>query len=111
MSLAIRAFFEPMKTLAFGSISGTYAAVGSGLLHPARVLIFQNQTNATVTFSLDGINDHFPLLSNGYFVLDVSANKDASSYGLYFATGTVIYVKGTPGSGSVTVSAVYGDQL
>ncbi len=111
MSLAVRAFFEPMRSLAFGSISGSYAAIGAGFSHPARVIIFQNQTNATVTFSLDGVNDHFPLLANGYFVLDVSANKDASSFGLYFATGTVVYVKGSPGSGSVTVSVVYGDQL
>jgi len=110
MSLAVRCLAEPLRSLAFGSISGTYAAIGTALAHPAHMILFQNQTNATVTISMDGINDHFTLLANGYFVLDISGNKAASSYGFYISKGTIFYVKGTVGSGNVQVSVFYGDE-
>ena len=108
MSLAIRCLAEPRRTLAFGSISGSYAAVGSPFVHPARIVLFQNQTDSTIVFSLDGVNDHFSLLTNTSFVLDVSSNKDANGNGFYIAANTTIYVSGSPGTGQVEVGVFYG---
>ncbi len=111
MSLAVKCLAEPVRTVAFGGISGTYAAIGTPFAHPARAILFQNLTNAVLMFSLNGVDDHFPIQAMGYFVLDVSSNRDASSDQLYVATGTVVWVKqvGVAGSGSVYVSVFYGE--
>ena len=100
---------EPLRSLAFGSISATYAGVGTSFDHPTRILLIQNLTDVTLLFSLNGVDDHFPLLSNSVMLLDVTANKTREE-GLYFAEGSRVYVKesGTPASGSVYVTTFYG---
>lgn len=102
-----RLAFEPERTLAFGSISGTYAKVGSPLANPARVVVLQNTTDANVTFSFDGTNDTITLPTKTSVTLDVCANRTPqNSY--FIASGTQIWVKGTVGSGAVFVSVFYG---
>lgn len=96
---------ESLKSLAFGSISGTYALVGI-ISNPSQVYFVQNLTNALVTFSQDGVTDHFVLPSNGFLLIDVGSNK-----GLYetlsFQQNTSLYVKGTVASGSVYLTSFY----
>lgn len=106
---AIRLQFEPVRSLAYTSVSGTYAAIGTGLVNPARQVWVQNLTDVTLMFSLDGINDHFPLPANGFFLDDITANKTTME-GFYIAEGTIFYVKeiGTPSTGTVYVSVMYG---
>lgn len=107
--LAIRIAFEPMRSLAAGSITGSYVAIGTATANPARQFIIQNLTDAALVFSFDGTNDHIPLPANGLFVDDITANK-TMDHGFFLATGTKIYVKriGTPTTGSVYVSISYG---
>ena len=107
----IRLGVDPVRELAFGSISSSYMGVGSAFDKPIRLIVFQNFTDAGLMFSFDGINDHLPLPSNGYVVLDVTANKTRGE-GYYIAEGTRIYVKeiGTPSSNSVYVTAFYGEE-
>lgn len=109
MSLAIRMRPEPQRTLAFGSIVAGYAGVGTAISNPARIIIVQNLTDATLQFSFDGIDDHFPLVSNGHLVLDISSNKTIDT-GFFLAEGDRLYVKrlGTPTSGSVYFTVLYG---
>ena len=111
MSLAIRLMPETLKELAFGSIGAGYAGVGTAFDKPIRILFIQNLTDVTLLFSLDGVNDHFPLPTSGFLLLDVTANKTLEQ-GFYIAEGQRIYVKnsGVPSSGSVYVSAFYGGQ-
>lgn len=106
-NLAARLGFEAERTLAFGSISGTYAKVGTAFSNPIRILVLQNQTNVAVTFSLDGTNDTITLLSNVSFTLDLTTNRTFQS-SLMVASGTQVWVKGSPASGNVAVSAFYG---
>ncbi len=109
MSLAIRILAEPVRSLAFGSISGTYAGIGASFNHPIRIIFIQNLTDETLMFSLNGVDDHFPLPANGFLLLDVTANKTLMQ-GAFLAEGTRVYVKevGTPSTGSVYVSVFYG---
>lgn len=106
-TLAIRLYPETLRTLAFGSISGAYAAIGSAFVQPSRILIIQNFTDVVLTYSFDGINDHLELPANGQIVLDVTTNQ-VQTLGCFIAQGTKIYVKGSPGSGSANVSTFYG---
>jgi hypothetical protein len=106
---AIRVMFEPVRSLDFGSISGTYMSIGSALANPARLILVQNGTDASLMYSTDGIDDHFQLPAGGFLLLDITANKTVSQ-GFYIAEGTTFYVKeiGTPSMGTVYVTVVYG---
>lgn len=110
MSLSIRLVPETVKELAFGSIGAGYAGVGTVFDKPIRLIIFQNLTDVSVMISFDGVDDHIPLVTSGYLVLDITANKTIAN-GLYIAEGSRIYVKqlaGAAGSGSFYVSAFGG---
>lgn len=109
MGLSIRMLADPVRSLAFGSMSGAYMGVGTALGHPARILFVQNLTDAQLMFSLDGINDHFPLPANGYVVLDITTNQTISQ-AFYLSVGQRLYVKeiGVPSTGSVYFTVFYG---
>ena len=96
---------EVLKTLAFGSISGSYAIVGI-ISNPSQLYLVQNFTNGLITFSQDGTNDHFVLPQNGFLLLDIGTNKGLYST-LSFAANTPLYAKGSVSSGSVYLSTFY----
>lgn len=104
-SRAIRLFPEPVRSLAFGSITANYAGVGTAFTEPVRILRIQNLTDALLWISFDGVNDHEAMATNSFLLLDVTANKAAED-GCYLPDGTRIYVKRneTPTSGSVYVT-------
>ena len=100
---------EPLYSLAFGSISGTYALVGT-LVHPSRIYWVQNLTDKTLTFSQDGSTDHFVLASGDSIKLDVGSNRGIRDT-LAFKAGTPLYVKGTGlGSGAAYLVSFYMTQ-
>lgn len=108
-ALAVRILPETERTLAFGGISGAFAAVGTPLAHAAAVLIFTNATDAPMSFSWDGTNAHTTLMAMTSFVLDIESNKGLG--GVFLAAqGTQFYVKqvSAPTSGSVYVDVFYG---
>lgn len=111
-NLAIRVMPETVRTVAFGSISGTYTGIGTSFANPVHWFMIQNLTDASVMVSWDGINDHFPLPSNGYVIMDVTANKTQTGGAFYIAQGTRFYVKQlgavAASSGSVYLSIFYG---
>lgn len=108
--LATRLQAEPIRSLAAGSVVAGYAAIGTAFANPVRILIINNLTDEDVMISFDGTNDHLAISGPGSFVLDITSNK-AVANALYVAKGTIVYAKriGTPTSGSVYVSAFYGD--
>ena len=108
-SLSIRLRFDPVRTLGFASISGSYMGVGTSLDVPARQIFIQNLTDATLMFSFNGIDDHFPLPENGFFLNDITSNK-TSNQGFFLAEGERLYVKevGTPTTGDVYFTVIYG---
>jgi hypothetical protein len=110
MSRPIRILPEPVRTLGFASIGAGYMGVGTAISHPARILFIQNLTDQTLMFSLNGIDDHFPLPGSGFLLLDVTANKIFQA-GAFVSEGTRLYVKDlgvAPGSGSVYFTVFYG---
>lgn len=108
-----RVYFDTLRSLAFGSISGTYAAVGSAATHNPRIICITNDTDAPMIFSTDNTNATGQLyIPKGSFKLfDLTTNevqhKDDS---FVIAKGTIIYVKqvSAPSSGGVYVEYVYG---
>ena len=109
---AKKVYFDTLRSLAFGSISGTYAAVGTPFTVEARIICFTNKTQGDMIFSTDSTNaDGQILVPAGSFKLyDLTANlipgKDDS---FVIAKGTQFYVKqsAAPVSGAVYIENVY----
>ncbi len=108
-SLAVRAKFEPLRTLGAGSITSSFVSIGIPLINPARQFHLYNQTDALLVFSTDGVHDHFVLPPSGFYLNDLTSNK-TQVHGLYLPTGGGMWVKrvGTPTTGSVYFSVMFG---
>jgi len=107
-NLALQIWPEILRTLNAGSISGTYMGIGSALLYPSRIYWLQNNTDDIITFSWDGVNDHFALPSNAFLLLDVESNKTAVGGSNSVPAGTRTYAKGSPTAGTIYLSVFYG---
>jgi hypothetical protein len=107
-NLAVRIYPEVLRTLAFGAITGAYAGIGSAFLNPVRIMYILNTTDALLTFSFDGVNDHFVIPTNSYLLFDVTSNMTLTGGALSVAQGQRIYVKGVPTLGAVYLSAFFG---
>jgi hypothetical protein len=123
MAYGKRLLAETIRLKDFGDIAATYSPIGlnstppvlgAPLEFPARLLLIQNYTDVPLMFSLNGLAgattvDQFPLLAEGYILIDVMANT-ANPEGLFIAEGTTISVRSmgaAPASGSVYVSVFY----
>lgn len=110
---AKRVYFDTLRSLAFGAISGTYAAVGPLLTVEPRIICLTNNTDGDMIFSDDLTNAAGKLFipKGGFKLFDLTANmvpkKDDS---FVIAKGTIIYVKqvSAPTSGAVYIEYVYG---
>ena len=106
---------EPVKTIGFAAITaavGAYVFVGQ-LQNPGRLLLLQNLTDTTMMWSIDGVNDHIPMLPNGYIMIDICANQDLIQ-GLFAVKDLDIYVRyltAGPTVGSVYATSFYAVDL
>jgi hypothetical protein len=110
--LAIRLLIEPQRVVSAATIAasaGSYVGIGTPAANPVRQFLVQNLTDVTLQFSIDGVNNHFPLASNTSFISDIASNKTVTE-ALYIAVGTRFYVTtiGTPSTGNVYVTYFYG---
>lgn len=109
---AKKVYFDTLRSLAFGSISGTYAAVGTALTVNPRIICITNKTQGDMIFSVTSTNaDGNLFIPAGSFKLfDLTANlvpgKDDS---FVIAEGTQFYVKQVtaPTSGAVYIELIY----
>lgn len=106
---ALKAWAEPLRSAAFGSITGTLAPLGSPFAYPARVVFFTNGTDATIYLSWNSTSNMFALLPGSSLSLDLTTNKSFDD-GLYMAIGTQAYIayESAPTDGTVYLSLVYG---
>lgn len=100
---------DTLRSLAFGSISGTYAAIGTAFGHPMRMVRIHNTCNTDMFISFDGTNNHDYLIAGESVTYSLTANK-VDDGGWFFRASTIVYVKqaSAPSSGSVYVTAFYG---
>jgi len=110
---AKKVYFDTLRSLAFGSISGTYAAVGTPLTVEARIICITNNTAGGMIFSTDSSNSAGQLFvpAGSFKLFDLTANlvpgKDDN---FVIAQGTQFYVKqvAAPTSGAVYIEVIYG---
>jgi len=105
-----RAYLEPLRSLAFGGISASYAPVGDPFDNPIRLICFTNNTQGDMIFSIDGVNDHLFIKSGSFKLFDITTNhRPAHQDDFVFAIGTRFFVKQStaPVSGSVYIEVMY----
>ena len=109
-NLAVRLWCEPLRSLAFGSITSTYAGIGTSLANACRQFILNNNTDVLLIFSLDGVTDHFVLAANSQLIDDIGSNSLFPGGSWNMAQGTRLYVRtaGSPSIGAVYFSVFYG---
>lgn len=102
---------DALRTLAFGSISGTYAALGSAIAKNWRTFKITNNTNGDLLISFDGTTNNLFLPANSFTLYDLSSNGPNSQQigEMVISIGTQLYVKQStaPTSGAVWVEAFY----
>lgn len=111
MGYGTRIRVDPVREIAFGSVSGTYVAVGTPTADHARIIDFNNGMDQDLYISLDGVTDHFRIASNSFKLLDLSTNKIRDD-GLFLSSGTQIYVREVSASvttGDFWVEVIYAE--
>lgn len=98
----------PLGTLSSASLSGSYQAVNTGGL-PAGCFLVRiiNAATTAITISYDGTTDHELVGANSFLELNLQSNSQPPAFIANMKKGTVIYVKGTAGSGTIGVAAYY----
>ncbi len=108
--MVARAFFDEIRSLAFGGISGAYASVGDPLDYPARGICFSNGTQGNVMFTDDVTKDKIYVAAGSFKLWDIQANINPQFDDKYvLPIGTQFSVKQltAPVSGSVYVEIIY----
>jgi hypothetical protein len=110
---AKKVYFDTLRSLAFGSISGTYAAVGSAFTVEPRIICITNNTQGGMIFSTDNTNSDGQLFvaAGSFKLFDLTANMvPGKDDNFVIAKGTQFYVKQStaPTSGAVYIEIVYG---
>lgn len=102
--------FDTIRTLAFGSISGTYAAVGVPLAHPVRLVCFVNNTDGDMFFSDDGVNNKLFVAAGAFKLFDIATNRFNSQNTWTIQQGTQFYVAEStaPSKGAVYIECLWG---
>lgn len=105
-----RAFFEAIKSLAFGGISGAYAPVGPPTTHPVRIFKISNNTQGHMMFTTNTSQDEMFLAAGSFTLYDVQANiNPRTDDSFVLPVGTQFSCKQitAPVSGSVYVEIIF----
>lgn len=119
MTTAVAVRICRLRSLANGSISGTYAQVGTSLTHMTRILKLTNNTDGDMFFAFtsngsipasDGSEDNIFIPAGGFTLFDFSANPTEEGRPFSFSINTSVWVRqsSAPTTGSVYVECVYG---
>lgn len=108
-STSIKIRYETLRSLAFGGISGAYAAVGTAFANPVRMLKLTNGTDADMFVSFDGSNNMDIVPARTSQIYDYGSNKADTGGVLDQSLGDRVYIKqvSAPTSGTFYVTVIY----
>ena len=107
-----KAQMDAIRTVANGSLSGSYAAIGTPFAYQARIICWTNTTNEDVLFSMDGSTDQVIVPAGSFKLFDITTNhRPVNQDDFCFAIGTQWYVKyvSMPNSGAVYLEVLYAE--
>lgn len=84
--------FDRLRAVSYTAITSSYTPFGIPLGHAMRLLDFQNDTNALIYLSFDGVNDNIPLTQGSFRIYDVTSDQDVDEKFRY-QNGTQVFLK------------------
>jgi hypothetical protein len=102
---AQKVYFDTIRSLAYGSISGTYAGIGTTFTQAGRIIKITNNTDADIFISFDGVDDQDMLPAFSANIYDFSSNRIGPVEILQLSAGQRAYARQI--SASPTVGGVY----
>jgi len=101
-----RLAIDPVSTKDFSTITASYSVMDDNTptAHASALTLIQNFTDVAVMVSIDGVNDHIPLSSNGFLLLDL--DKFIIDKQLSLPVGTAFYAKQIGGT-AATAGKLY----
>lgn len=118
MAFSVTVRVDNLRSLAFGSVSGTYAKLGTAFTHRMRVVKITNNTNGDMFLAFtsgntplsDATQDNVFVPAGGFTLYDFTSNSESSGSPFVFEIGTQVWVRqsSAPTSGSVYIECVYG---
>lgn len=109
--MPIKSKVEPivLTSIASSAVTGSYQAINAnGLPIPCNIIKISNASSEDVTVSYDGTHDHEYVRTDTDLLLNFETNLYPGRPFL-LAKGTVVYVKGTAGTGNIYLSG-YGQE-
>lgn len=103
--------FDPLRTLAYTSVTTSYVAVGGALAHPVRLICITNNTDGDMLFSVDGSTDVLIVPATSFKLFDLCTNKYLVDQQWLLRSGTQFYVKyaSSPTKGAVYIECLWGE--
>lgn len=100
---------DSLRTIAFGSITNSYQALGTKLTQPARLFRIINSTDGDMLLSLDGTNGNFFVPANSFVLYDLTSNREKNGEVFVLEANTQFYIKysSAPSKGGVYLEIIY----
>lgn len=84
---------DAIRTVAHGSVTNSYAALGGPFTSPARLICITNNTDGDMLFSVDGSTDQLFVAAGSFKLFDITTNKVVGAPIWCFPVGTQFYIK------------------
>jgi|FreactcultuFSWF8_1027224.scaffolds.fasta_scaffold05893_3 hypothetical protein len=90
------------------TITSLYAPLnGTGFIEAPFFIRINNASSMAITVSYDGIHDHEFIPAGTIFDLNSQTNSQPNAQIALFPKFTIIYIKGTAGTGNIYLSGYY----
>lgn len=97
-----------LTTLPSNLVNAAYQPINpNGLDAACSIVTIQNDSTQDITVSLDGVNAHIFIKSNGTYWLPAQVGNHPNSYEALISKGTKFYVSGVAGVGLIYLSGFY----
>ena len=99
----------PLSSIDSSTFTGAYQLLSAagGLPNPCIMLHIANNSTVGITVSYDGVNNHEFIPANSVFELPSQTNSQPGAHIALFPKFTIVYVKGTAGTGNIYLSGYY----
>jgi hypothetical protein len=97
-----------LSTVLSSTVTALYAPLnGTGFLQAPFFIRINNASTMAITISYNGVDDHEFIPANSIFELPSQTNSQPGAHIALFPKNTIVYIKGTAGTGSIYLSGYY----
>lgn len=108
--MAFKNIVQPLvlKTIDASTLTTSYKPINpSGVAQPCSIIKITNTSDRPIYISYNGIDDHDIILAGTTQVFDFQSNAQPSVFVANLPRHTIVYAKGSGGSGIIAISGWY----